>query len=92
MSMINSVTPTMDVATGIVAPATSTQQGQGSDSISAFNKLLFAGTPQGDVRNLPPSQMLVQQAVTTLGVTSVDLGAKVAGVLSQSVNKLANMA
>ncbi|MFP1892470.1 type III secretion system inner rod subunit SctI [Lonsdalea quercina] len=62
-----------------------------SEKVSAFNKLLYAGTPQGDVGQLSPSQMLAQQA-TLMGTTvSVDLGAKVAGAVSQSVNKLANM-
>lgn len=91
MSVINSVTA-MDVATMAAAPSTTTVPAPDGAQITAFNKLLFAGTPQGDVGNLTPSQMLVQQA-TTLGATvGVDLGAKMAGAVSQSVNKLVNMA
>lgn len=90
MSAINSVTA-MDVATMAVAPSATTVSVPDGEQIGVFSKLLFAGTQQGDVGSLTPSQMLVQQA-TTLGATvGVDLGAKVAGAVSQSVNKLANM-
>lgn len=90
MSAINSVTA-MDVASMAAAPSATAVPAPDGEQIYAFNKLLFAGTPQGDVGSLTPSQMLVQQA-TTLGATvGVDLGAKVAGAVSQSVNKLANM-
>ncbi|MGP6457511.1 type III secretion system inner rod subunit SctI [Enterobacter ludwigii] len=74
-----------------VAPSATAVPAPDGEQIAAFNKLLLAGTPQGNVGSLTPSQMLVQQ-VTTLGATvGVDLGAKVAGAVSQSINKLANM-
>lgn len=90
MSVINNVTA-MEVATMTDAPSTTAVPTPDEQRVAAFNELLFAGTPQGDVGSLTLSQMLVQQ-VTTLGTTvGVDLGAKVAGVISQSFNKLANM-
>lgn len=90
MSAINSVTA-MDIASMAAAPSATAVPAPDGEQISAFHKLLFAGTPQGDVGSLTPSHMLVQQA-TMLGATvGVDLGAKVAGAVSQSVNKLANM-
>ncbi|MGL5698968.1 MAG: type III secretion system inner rod subunit SctI [Kluyvera sp.] len=90
MTMINSVNA-VDVATMAANPSPSESYAPTDDKINEFNKLLFAGTPQGGVGNLSPTQMLVQQA-TTLGTTvGVDLGAKIAGAVSQSVNKLANM-
>ncbi|MFI0488737.1 MAG: type III secretion system inner rod subunit SctI [Yersinia sp. (in: enterobacteria)] len=62
-----------------------------SEKVTAFNKLLYAGTSQGDVGALAPQQMLMQQASMLSTAVGVDLGAKIAGSLSQSVNKLANM-
>ncbi|WP_186381407.1 type III secretion system inner rod subunit SctI [Yersinia mollaretii] len=90
MSMINNVAAVdfSAMSSTLNAPKLSVAS---REKISAFNQLLYAGTPQGDVGSLSPSQMLMQQA-TTLGTTvSVDLGAKIAGAVSQSVNKLANM-
>lgn len=90
MSVINNVTA-VDVATMTAAlPATAVPAPDGGQ-VSAFNKLLFAGTPQGDAGSLTPSQMLVQQARTLEATVGADLGAKVAGAVSQSINKLANM-
>lgn len=90
MSVINSVTK-MDFAFMPAAPSTTAIPAPDSEQTGAFNKLMFAGTPQGDVGSLTPSQMLVQQATTLGTIVGVDLGAKVAGAVSQSVNKLANM-
>lgn len=90
MSVINSVT-SMNVATMAAAPSATAVPTPDGEQIAAFNKLLFAGTPQGDLGNLTPSQMLVQLATTVGTTVGVDLGAKVVGVVSQSVNKLANM-
>ncbi len=90
MSTINSVTA-VDVSTMAGAHAAPELHAPSGDHITMFNKLLFAGAPHTDVGSLSPSEMLLQQA-TTLGATvGVDLGAKVAGAVSQSVNKLANM-
>lgn len=90
MSVTNKVTA-MDVATMAAVPSATVVPVPDGEQIATFNQLLFAGTPKGDVGSLTPSQMLVQQA-TILGATvGVDLGAKVAGAVSQSVNKLANM-
>lgn len=90
MSVINSVTA-VNAATMSAAPPATAVSAPDNGQIAAFNNLLFTGTPQGDAGSLTPSQMLVQQA-TILGATvGVDLGAKVAGAVSQSVNKLANM-
>ena len=59
---------------------------------SAFRQLLFAGSPTGEqVSALSPAEMLLQQASTLNTTVGVDLGAKIAGAVSQSVNKLANM-
>ena len=90
MSAINSVTA-MDVASMAAAPSATAVPALDGEQIYAFNKLLFAGTPQGGVGSLTPSQMLMQQATTLVATVGVDLGAKVAGAVSQSVNKLANM-
>ncbi|WP_193771878.1 type III secretion system inner rod subunit SctI [Obesumbacterium proteus] len=90
MSMINNVAAVDFAATSSTLNAPKLSEGS-SETISAFNQLLYAGTPQGDVGTLSPPQMLMQQA-TVLGTTvGVDLGAKIAGSVSQSVNKLANM-
>ncbi|AMO79803.1 MAG: type III secretion system inner rod subunit SctI [Enterobacterales bacterium] len=90
MSMINNVAAVDFAATSSTLNAPKLSEGS-SEKISAFNQLLYAGTPQGDVGTLSPPQMLMQQA-TVLGTTvGVDLGAKIAGSVSQSVNKLANM-
>lgn len=90
MSMINSLN-TMHAATMAAAPSQPAIQAPKGDQATMFNKLLFAGTPQGDVDVLTPAQMLTQQVSIMGAVTGVDLGAKVAGAVSQSVNKLANM-
>ncbi|WP_261372436.1 type III secretion system inner rod subunit SctI [Yersinia aldovae] len=90
MSMINSSAATDLAASAktLNAPALSVAS---SEKVTAFNKLLYAGTPQGDVGVLSPPQMLVQQANILSTTVGVDLGAKIAGAVSQSVNKLANM-
>lgn len=90
MSVINSVTA-MDVATLAAAPSATAVPAPDGEQIAAFNKLLFAGSPQGGVGSVTPSQMLVQQATTLGTAVCVDLGAKMAGAVSQSVNKLVNM-
>ena len=46
MSAINSVTA-MDVATMAAAPSATVVPAPDGEQIAAFNKLLFAGTPQG---------------------------------------------
>lgn len=90
MSTINNVAAVDFAATSSALNAPKISE-ESSEKISAFNQLLYAGTPQGDVGTLSPPQMLMQQA-TVLGTTvGVDLGAKIAGSVSQSVNKLANM-
>lgn len=75
-----------------VVAATATDARRDQQAADVFSQLLQAGTPRGDVGTLSPEQMLLRQADTVAISVGVDLGAKVAGVVSQSVNKLANMA
>lgn len=90
MSVINSVNA-MDIVTMAATQSANAVPAPHDEQISAFNKFLFAGIQQGDVGSLTPPQMLVRQA-TILGATvGIDFGAKVAGSVSQAVNKLANM-
>jgi len=91
MNMINS-TAASYLATNSGEIAASPLNSATSEKATAFNKLLYAGMPQGDVGALSPQQMLVRQAETLSTTVGVDLGAKIAGAVSQSVNKLANMA
>jgi len=94
MNKINNVAVT-DLAANIRAfgtPESNESNVASSEKVTAFNKLLYAGTPQGDVGALSPSQMLTQQANILSTTVGVDLSAKIAGSVSQSVNKLANMA
>lgn len=59
------------------------------DAATAFGQLLYGVAPAA---SLSPHDMLVRQA-EIFGVTSgIDLGAKVAGSVAQSINKLVNMA
>lgn len=90
MSMISS-TAAIDSITATDIVNTSDFSTIRSEKVAVFNKLLYGGTDQGDVGTLSPTQMLAQQA-TLMGTTvGVDLGAKIAGAVAQSVNKLANM-
>nr|AFH88809.1 putative type III secretion system protein SsaI [Candidatus Sodalis melophagi] len=59
------------------------------DAAAAFSQLLYGVAPLGA---LSPHDMLVRQ-VAIFGMTSsIDLGAKIAGSMAQSINKLVNMA
>lgn len=83
------------ITSGLIPPMIKpkpTLENSSSDQIATFSQLLHAGVPDTDPGVLSPQQMLVRQA-DTLGMTvGVDLSAKVAGAVSQSINKLVNMA
>ena len=53
MSMINNVAAVDFAATSSTLNAPKLSEGS-SEKISAFNQLLYAGTPQGDVGTLSP--------------------------------------
>ncbi|SCM50675.1 type III secretion system inner rod subunit SctI [Hafnia alvei] len=90
MSMINNAAAVDYAATSSAINAPKLSEAS-SEKISAFNQLLYAGTPPGDVGALSAPQMLMRQAATLGTTVGVDLRAKIAGSVSQSVNKLANM-
>lgn len=70
-----------------IAPQLATSAPPTQDQASAFHQLLYAGTSMTS-----PDQMLVKQLDTLNMAVGVDLGAKIAGSVSQSINKLVNMA
>ncbi|BAE74569.1 Type III secretion needle MxiH like protein [Sodalis glossinidius str. 'morsitans'] len=82
---IENAYPLVPPAGALMAPPS-----EGSpDAAAAFSQLLYGAAP---VTSLSPHDMLVRQAAI-FGVTSgIDLGAKVAGSVAQSINKLVNMA
>lgn len=74
----------------VAAPAAAKTK-QDDQAANTFSQLLHAGASHQDVGTLSPEQMLLRQADTMTFTIGVDLGAKVAGSVSQAVNKLANM-
>lgn len=78
------------MATGVQPTTISAEQTQ--QQAETFDKLLRSGSPSGNPRELSPQEMLIRQIDMVWLTVSIDLGAKLAGSVSQSINKLVSMA
>lgn len=82
----------MNKIVGVTA-LTASGNGDAPHLIDKFNQLMTFPAQQGEGSSgLSPENMLVQQANVAHFVVGVDLCAKYMGGISQSVNKLVNMA
>lgn len=87
---MNIITTMTDSAATTSIPSPSTEPSP--QQATTFAQLLYAGSPSSNPVNLSSQDMLSQQ-VNVAGMTvGVDLDAKVAGSVSQTINKLVSMA